>query len=69
MKRFSLFLMSLLFIGLGMFAQKNLNISKVFGGKYVTDPQVSETVTVSYTHLQLVFFATRFKDSDDTAHK
>lgn len=44
MKRFSLFLMSLLFIGLGMFAQKNLNISKVFGGKYVTDPQVSETV-------------------------
>ena len=44
MRRFSLFLISMLVAGLGMLAQNGLNINKVFGGKYVTDPQVSETV-------------------------
>lgn len=44
MKRFSFFLISLLLAGMGLFAQNGLNISKVFGGRYVTDTQVSETV-------------------------
>lgn len=44
MRRLSLFLISLLIASLGMCAQNGLNINKVFGGKYVTDPQVSETV-------------------------
>lgn len=44
MKRFSIFLISLLFVSIGMFAQKGLNIDRIFGGKYVSDPQVSETL-------------------------
>lgn len=49
MKRFSILLITVLFVSLGLFAQKGLNIETVFSGKYVTDPQVSLT-TMSGDH-------------------
>lgn len=44
MKRIVILMIALMAIGIGASAQSGLEIEKIFGGKYISDPTVTETM-------------------------